>query len=86
MEYYDKNDNQIKDGMTLIHDEKNINDGSDYTEKVFACGDDDLGFDGTNHNWSLGVAPQVYYPLSGFDLSEWTIMDEKTPTDASERK
>ena len=71
--YFDKNDVEIKAGMTLLHDT-----GEEIV--VHACsdvnGNQDLGFLATNPaflerhpDW-----PTEYYSLSQVNLSEWQIV------------
>lgn len=69
MRYFDKNGKEIKAGMTLKHE-----DGS--LELVYACGEDDLGFNASNLAWlkRTGQA-QEFYPLYQFSLTEWEIVD-----------
>lgn len=73
--YYDKNGNEIKEGMILRHD-----DGAE--NEVVECGDGagsiDLGFAATNPqfierhpDWQI-----EYYPLSQFNLAEWEIVEK----------
>lgn len=66
MKYYDKNGNQIKEGMTIKHNEGDV-------EKVYSCGDNDLGVNADNPNYVGGELGQCY-PLHQFDLKEWEIV------------
>lgn len=62
--YYDKNGREIKDGMTMRHDDGDI-------EVVVATtdgdGDEGLGFSCSKHE---------AYPLYEFNLDEWEIVDD----------
>lgn len=68
--YYDKHGKEIKAGMTLRHDDGDI-------ELVYQA-KDDLGFNASNENWA-GFDPykRELYPLFQFDLSEWEIVEGK---------
>lgn len=70
MTYKDSNGNEIKAGMVLVHE-----DGEE--QVVFACGDDDLGFNASNPDFLKAhpEAPRQYYPLYQFDTTEWTIKE-----------
>lgn len=62
MKYYDKNDNQILEGMTIRHDEGD-------TEVVYAS-DDDLGVKANKGDYCTEI-----YPLYQFATKkEWTII------------
>lgn len=63
--YYDKNGNKIKAGDIIVHD-----NGDE--ELVHEYGDQ-LGIDATNPNCKF--AEPCFYPLSEFDLKEWTIKE-----------
>lgn len=66
--YYDKNGEEIKAGYTIKH-----KDGD--TEKVYACGDNNLGVNASNMNSPSWNGIQECYPLTEFDLSEWEIVE-----------
>ena len=59
MVYFDKNGKQIKKGDTIRHDSGEL-------EKVFACGDDNLGVRANDYEC---------YPLSEFDMREWEVVE-----------
>ena len=65
--YYDKNGTLIKAGDTLRHVETNE------LEVVYACGDNDLGFNATNHS-SPNATRDEAYPLFQFNLDEYEIV------------
>lgn len=68
--YYDMNGDEIKEGDTIVC----VTDESE--EKVYSCGDDDLGICATNPEY-LKYHPYAnieYYPLYQFDVrGEWYI-------------
>lgn len=68
--YYDRNGKEIKDGMTI----KNV---TGEVEKVYSCGDGDLGLSASNEDY-LKVHPEAeieFYPLSEFDTTnDWEIV------------
>ncbi|MNW32234.1 hypothetical protein D3C74_91740 [compost metagenome] len=71
MIYNDKNNNEIKAGMKLKHDDGEV-------QEVLPCGEDDLGFNASNEAF-LKAHPEAarqYYPLYQFNLKEWEIVDE----------
>lgn len=61
--YYDKNKNEIHEGMTIIHD--------DGTEEIVILGENTLGVSASKQSGS--EYGQFIYPLSEFDLNEWSI-------------
>jgi hypothetical protein len=64
--YFDKNGEEIKQGMTLVHD-----DGE--REYVYPT-KDDLGFNASNENWiGFDELKREIYPLYQFNLKEWSI-------------
>lgn len=68
--YTDKNNNVIKAGDTIRHDNGDI-------EKVYECNSDgsDLGILATNEEYAKHHEVDLeYYPLSNFDLNEWVIV------------
>lgn len=70
--YKDKNGNVIEAGMTLRHDDGEL-------QKVYECGNNDLGFNATNEEF-MEIYSNMWrqcYPLHQFDLSEWEIVEEK---------
>lgn len=66
MKYTDKNNNEIKEGMTLRHDDGDI--------EVVLKGVTELGFNASNPNYKGGNATSLIYPLHEFDLTEWGII------------
>lgn len=68
--YYDKNGKEIKAGMTLKHDDGDI-------DKVFQADSGDLGFNASNEDWVGYIEGwnQKLYPLYQFNLKEWEIME-----------
>lgn len=72
--YFDKNGEQIMNGMTIVHEDGEV-------ELVYVCGDDneDLGVNASNEVWlenHYGSSKEFfreYYPLSQFNLKEWQI-------------
>ena len=70
--YYDKNNNLIKEGMTIRHD----NGDEEYV--YLSASGLDLGVNASNENHiSFDEFNRQIYPLHQFDLSEWEIVDEK---------
>lgn len=75
VKYFDKNKKEIKVGMKIKHNDGDI-------EKVYACGDDDLGVNASNEVWldrHYGEDKEAYrefYPLSQFSLKEWEIVED----------
>lgn len=71
MVYKDKNGVEIKEGMLIQHDEGDL-------ERVYPCGDGDLGVSATNPEYlkTHPDAEEEFYPLSNFCLSEWEIVPE----------
>jgi hypothetical protein len=69
--YFDKNGNQIKAGMTIKHDDGDI-------DKVYTAIDGDLGLNASNKNHPNYIAGynQELYPLYQFNLKEWEIVNE----------
>lgn len=68
MTYLDSKGYEIEAGMVLVHE-----DGEE--QEVFACGDDDLGFNASNPDF-LRAHPEAtrqYYPLYQFNTREWKI-------------
>lgn len=69
--YFDKHGREIEAGDTLLHD-----DGVTI-EKVLLCGNDedgyDLGIDANNYD-SPHLTTLMAYPLSQFNLEEWSVM------------
>lgn len=63
--YYDKNNELIKVGMKLRHNEGDV-------EEVISCGENNLGFNASNRK--AGFAGEAY-PLTEFSLSEWEIIN-----------
>ena len=77
--FYDKKLKQIKEGMTLRH-----NDGSEAkVQKCWCVGSETLGFNVTDVGHIHGQVGLVYttenefMPLSDFTLREWVIISEK---------
>lgn len=69
MEYFDKNDKQIFAGMTIQHDDGDV-------EKVYASDDDDLGINASNEKHiSFTEFTRELYPLYQFNMKEWVIID-----------
>lgn len=70
MRYFDKNGNEIKSGMTIEH-----NDGE--IQIVYACENDELGINASNEDYlkSHPSAEREYYPLYQFNMKEWSIVD-----------
>lgn len=67
--YFDKNGNQIFAGMTMRHNDGELN-------RVYECGDGDLGFPANNPkfverhpNWH-----EEFYSLQQYNLKEWEIV------------
>lgn len=74
-EYFDKNKNEIKEGMILRHDDGDL-------DLVLKSDDNDLGFNATNPDYAFrcpGFSIQLY-PLSSFDLREWVIVNKEDLT------
>lgn len=73
-EYFDKNGNEIKEGMILRHEDGEIN-------MVYKTDCNDLGFNASNKNF-IGYNPftQLLYPLSEFVMKEWEIVDKEKLT------
>lgn len=69
MQYFDKNKTEIKAGYTIKHD-------NGETEKVYECGDNELGVNASNENSPCFNGIGQCYPLSEFDLTEWEIIDK----------
>lgn len=69
MVYKDSNNKKIYSNVTLCH-----LDGT--KEKVFDCGENDLGFKANNNNYVFDYAEQ-FFPLSEFNLKEWTIVEQR---------
>lgn len=68
MEYFDKNGKQILAGMTIQHDDGDV-------ELVYAS-DDDLGVNASNEKHiSFAEYKREIYPLYQFNLKEWVIID-----------
>lgn len=72
--YVDAHGVEIHAGDTLRHIETNE------LEVVFKCGEDDLGFNATNHN-SPYVTHEEAYPLYQFNLDEYEIVHTNTKED-----
>lgn len=69
--YLDKNGKEIKDGMTLKHEDGSI-------EKVYASDDGKLGFNATNENYpGWNGLHRELYPLYQFNLKEYEIIVNK---------
>lgn len=72
--YLDKNDKEIKEGMTIKHRDGEI-------EKVYKITDqfcnDDLGVLASNPKYleSHPEASAEYYPLSEFDMKDWEVIE-----------
>lgn len=68
--YFDSNNEEIKEGMTVQHEDGDI-------EKVYKTNDDDLGFNASNENYR-GFDPlfRELYPLYQFNTREYTIIDK----------
>lgn len=65
--YYDKNNNEIKEGMTIKHDDGDL-------ELIYSNWDgDDLGINASNAKYTGNMMPQIY-PLYQFNLKEWEIV------------
>jgi len=66
--FKDKHGNEIKVGMTLRHDDGEV-------EKVIQ-GETTIGFDAMNPDYA-GYNPlnEYIYPLKEFNLNEWEIVD-----------
>lgn len=69
MQYFDKNEIEIKAGYTIKH-----NNGE--TEKVYKCGNNELGVNASKKDSPCFNGLEQCYPLSEFDLSEWEIIDK----------
>lgn len=77
--YYDKNKQEIKEGMMLRHEEGEI-------EKVYSWmssdGIIDFGFNASNEAWlerQYGTDKEYFrefYPLTNFNLKEWEIIED----------
>lgn len=66
-QYFDKNNNEIKEGMTLKHDNGEL----EYVHKTTS---DDLGFNASNESHiSFNELERKIYPLYQFNLDEWEI-------------
>lgn len=70
--YRDKNGNEIKSGMTIKHDNGDI-------EKIYSnINEDDLGVNATNKRYEMNHPdsnmPRQIYPLSQFNMNEWEII------------
>lgn len=66
--YSDKNGEQIKAGMKIRHINGDV-------ELVYACGEDDLGVNASNENWSgFSEYLRQFYPLYQFNTREWEIV------------
>lgn len=72
--YFDKNNKEIQEGMTIRHDNGDI-------ELVYLTtddyGDPDLGINATNQDYlrKHPDAEQEFYSLSEFDMKEWVIVE-----------
>lgn len=67
-QYFDKNGKEIKEGMTIKHDDGDL-------EKVYAS-KDDLGVNASNENHiSFSEFNRQIYPLYQFNLKEWEIVE-----------
>lgn len=67
-EYFDKHGVKIEEGMTLKHDDGDV-------EKVYKSDDGDLGVNASNENWrGFNPIERELYPLYQFDLREWEIV------------
>lgn len=68
-QYFDKNNKEIKEGMTIKHDDGDL-------EKVYAS-DEDLGVNASNEQHiSFDPLYRQIYPLYQFNLKEWEIVEE----------
>lgn len=69
--YFDKHGKEIKDGMTLKHEDGDL-------EKVYLADSGDLGFNASNENHPNFISgyKQELYPLYQFNLKEWEIVNE----------
>ena len=70
--YFDKNGSRILAGMLIRHD-----DGQ--TERVYACGENDLGIPANNPDFLTHHPdwPEEFYTLSQIGLREWSIVSEE---------
>lgn len=67
MEYFDKNGEQVRAGMTIKHKDGDV-------EKVYAS-DDDLGINASNEKHiSFSEFNREIYPLYQMDMREWVII------------
>jgi hypothetical protein len=72
--YFDKHGKEIKQGMTIKHDDGDI-------ELVYQCedsdGNQDLGVNASNEAWleRHGGVREIY-PLYQFNMKEWEIVKE----------
>lgn len=66
--YFDKNGKEINVGDTIKHIDGDV-------EKIYACGDGDLGVNATKEDHPSFDGIGQCYPLSEFDLSEWEIIN-----------
>lgn len=66
-QYFDKHGELIKEGMSLRHDDGEV-------EKVYAS-DEDLGLNASNEQHiSFSEYSREIYPLYQFNLKEWEIV------------
>lgn len=66
--YFDKNGTEIKAGMTIRHDNGDL-------EKIYECGEDELGVNASNENHPNFVeCYRECYPLWQFCMSEWEVV------------
>lgn len=76
VKYFDKHNKEILEGMTIKHEDGDI-------ELVYLCGEDedDLGVNASNEVWldtHYGSAKECYrefYPLHQFNMKEWEIVE-----------
>lgn len=69
MRYFDKNGNEILEGMKIKHDDGDI-------ELVYKCDDGDLGVNASNENHAeFNELRRELYPLFQFSMKEWEICE-----------
>jgi hypothetical protein len=72
--YYDKNGKEVKAGMTLKHDDGDV-------DLVYECetdeGKKDLGFNASNENHvNFHELNRKIYPLYQFNMKEWEVVED----------
>ena len=66
--YFDKNGDRIKAGMTIRHDDGDL-------DKVYPCKDGDLGLNASNEQHvNFNEFNRELYPLYQFNMKEWEIV------------